>query len=165
MVGDGSEGTATDGVLNSVSVVGDGSEGVASGGAFNTLSVVGDNADGAVSGGFFKSVTVDVPVTVDDSYTVVENTTLSTDVANGVLANDTDPGERTLTVEAVTQPVNGAVMVNLDGSFQYVPDAGYVGTDSFSYTVSNGAHSSTATVTITVTADVPVAVDDIYTTD
>jgi hypothetical protein len=43
--------------------------------------------------------------------------------------------------------------IELDGSFTYTPSPGYVGPDSFSYTVSDGTDQATATVTIDVTAD------------
>ncbi len=54
-----------------------------------------------------------------------------------------------------------------DGSFTYTPAADFNGTDSFTYTASDGtAVSNVATVTITVTAvnDAPVAVNDAATT-
>ena len=50
-----------------------------------------------------------------------------------------------------------------DGSFTYTPNADFNGTDSFTYTASDGtAASNVATVTITVTGvnDAPVAVND-----
>ena len=49
------------------------------------------------------------------------------------------------------------------GAFTYTPDANFNGTDTFTYTASDGtAVSNVATVTITVTAvnDAPVAVND-----
>lgn len=55
-----------------------------------------------------------------------------------------------------------------DGSFTYTPDAGFFGTDAFTYTASDGEASDTATVTITVYREPnvpPVAVDDAYDTD
>ena len=54
-----------------------------------------------------------------------------------------------------------------DGSFTYTPAANFNGTDSFTYTASDGtAVSNVATVTITVDAvnDAPVAVNDTATT-
>ena len=58
--------------------------------------------------------------------------------------------------------------LNADGSFTYTPNANFNGTDSFTYTASDGtADSNVATVTITVDAvnDAPVAVNDAATTD
>ena len=54
------------------------------------------------------------------------------------------------------------------GTFTYTPNANFVGTDSFTYTVTDpDGLADTATVTVTVTAvnDPPVAVADAYTTN
>ncbi len=81
-----------------------------------------------------------------------------------VLANDSfapDVGE-TLTVTAVTQPANGTVTL-VAGVVSYTPNANYFGTDSFTYTVSDGnGGTATATVNVTVTAvnDNPTASND-----
>jgi VCBS repeat-containing protein len=60
---------------------------------------------------------------------------------------------------------NGTLTLNANGSFAYTPNAGFSGTDTFIYKVSDGAaDSNTATVTITVNPsnDLPVANDDAY---
>jgi hypothetical protein len=72
-----------------------------------------------------------------------------------------------LSVQSVTDPPNGAV-VNNGTDVTYTPDADFYGTDSFSYTVSDGrGGTDTAAETVTVTAvdDLPVASDDTATTD
>jgi hypothetical protein len=74
--------------------------------------------------------------------------------ASGVLGNDAGS---TLVVSTHTQPGDGSVVVNADGSYRYTPPAGFSGVTSFSYTASDGTGSYTQTVTVTVT---PVAVDD-----
>ncbi|MGH9177313.1 MAG: Ig-like domain-containing protein, partial [Acidimicrobiales bacterium] len=57
--------------------------------------------------------------------------------------------------------------LNADGSFTYTPEAGFSGTDSFTYTASDGnGGTDTATVTITVTAaaasaDLAVSIADL----
>ncbi len=66
-----------------------------------------------------------------------------------VLGNDTSPSNYTLTVTAVTQPQHGTVTLN-NGQVFYQPAAGFHGTDSFTYTISDG-HGGTATGTVTVT--------------
>ena len=49
------------------------------------------------------------------------------------------------------KPAHGKVTVNANGGFVYTPAAGYAGTDSFTYSVTNGAApAETATVTIVV---------------
>ncbi|MCD0461883.1 Ig-like domain-containing protein [Roseiconus lacunae] len=96
----------------------------------------------------------DAPVAVADTYTVVENQTLTVSAANGVLNNDTDAEDDPLTATLVTNPSDGTLTFATDGSFTYVPDADFVGTDSFVYRASDSEEQSTSvTVTITVTAD------------
>ena len=107
----------------------------------------------------------DAPVAVDDAYSTAEDTVLVVP-APGVLGNDGDADGDPLSAALVGGPANGTLVLNADGSFTYAPNANFVGTDSFTYTASDGtATSNTATVTITVTAvnDAPVAIDDAYT--
>jgi adhesin/invasin len=91
------------------------------------------------------------PSAVADNYTVAAGLTLSVD-APGVLANDSDPDQDPLTASLVGPPTNGTVTLNPDGSFSYVPNAGYTGPDAFTYAASDGTDASApATVTIDVT--------------
>ena len=61
--------------------------------------------------------------------------------------------------------MNGSVTINSDGTLFYVPNVGYIGTDMFTYTVTNDiGGSDTATVTVTMTAAV-FAMDDDATAD
>ena len=67
-----------------------------------------------------------------------------------VLANDTDPENGNLSVQSATA-INGAVVVNVDGTLKYTPDANFNGTDTITYTVSDGnGGTDTATVGVTV---------------
>jgi uncharacterized repeat protein (TIGR02543 family) len=88
------------------------------------------------------------PVAVDDNYTTNENEPLTVP-APGVLGNDTDPEGNPLTVVSNTQPSNGTVTQNPDGSFTYTPNPDFCGVDSFTYTISDG-HGGTATATVTL---------------
>ncbi len=100
------------------------------------------------------------PVAVADGYGTSENATLIVDAASGVLANDSDPDGDPLTASLVAGPANGLVGLSADGSFDYVPDIGFVGVDSFTYEASDGtAVSAQATVQIFVAgmALLPVA--------
>jgi VCBS repeat-containing protein len=105
----------------------------------------------------------DPPVAVNDNYPATEDQPL-TIPAPGVLDNDMDPDGDPLSVISNTPPSNGTVTQNPDGSFTYTPNPDFCGTDSFTYTVSDGQATDTATVTITVACvnDPPVAVDDNY---
>lgn len=84
------------------------------------------------------------------------------------LANDIDLDEPTtgVSVTVLSSPRNGTLVRDVDASFYYTPNPGFVGTDSFTYSVSDGPSSDTATVTITVRSanSAPVARDDAYTT-
>ncbi len=91
------------------------------------------------------------PTAVND----VQTTSLNTAVSITVLGNDTDPDNNInpATVAVVDNPFHGNTVVNGDGSITYTPDTGYIGSDSFLYTVgdSEGAISNEATVDVTVT--------------
>ena len=92
----------------------------------------------------------DPPTAVNDATTVAQN---SSGNAISVLSNDSaapDQGE-TLTVVAVTTPAHGAVAITGGGTgVSYTPAAAYVGSDTFSYTISDG-NGGTASATVTVT--------------
>lgn len=102
--------------------------------------------------------TPDRPVAVDDSATTPEDTA----VTLNVLANDTDPDGDPLTISAVSAPANGIVQ-NTGSTLVYTPTLNFFGQDVFTYIVSDGSLTDTATVTVTVTPvnDAPVAVDDL----
>ncbi len=111
--------------------------------------------------------TNDVPVAVNDAYSTPEDTPLSV-AAPGVLGNDTDADGNPLSALLVSGPANGTLTLNANGSLSYTPNAGFNGTDQFTYKANDGTvDSNVATVTITVddVNDAPVAVNDAYTTD
>ena len=105
----------------------------------------------------------DAPIANDDSATTNEDTPVTVDV----VANDTDVEGDTLTISAVTQGTNGTVTF-AGGSVTYTPNGNFTGSDSFTYTVSDGnGGTSAATVNVSVNAvnDAPVANNDIATTN
>jgi len=68
-----------------------------------------------------------------------------------VLANDSDPDGDTLSVTAVSRPSKGSASINPNGTIKYTPPSSFVGTTSFTYTISDGeGGTDTATVTVTV---------------
>ncbi len=130
---------------------------------------------GQAGGQLLTSATVTIavtnapPVAVDDSYSTPQDTTL-TIVAPGVLGNDFDSDGDPLSIESIlTDTTHGALNLDLaSGAFTYVPDEGFVGTDSFVYLlhdefaltksdVSGAGVDSSATVTIEVTAAKPTS--------
>ena len=104
----------------------------------------------------------------DDSATTPQNTPVTV----SVLGNDTldgmpaDPAK--VTVTQVNPPANGSVVVNPDGTVTYTPNAGYAGTDTFTYQICenlNPANCATATVTVIVLPNSIEANDDSGTTE
>jgi len=87
------------------------------------------------------------PTANADSIDTPRNTPVTIDV----LANDIDDGSpQELFIQSVTPGVRGSTAI-VNGKVVYTPDAGFLGIDKFSYTVSDGAETSTATVHVNVT--------------
>ncbi len=87
------------------------------------------------------------PVANNDSLTTNEDTAGNV----SVLTNDTDPDGDTLTVTGKTNGTHGTVSCTSGGLCSYTPNANFNGTDSFTYTVSDGkGGSATGTVNVTV---------------
>ena len=53
-------------------------------------------------------------------------------------------------MQSFSQAANGTVVENPDGTLNYTPNAGFVGADSFTYTVSDGTVGDAASVNVTV---------------
>ena len=106
-------------------------------------------------------------------------THLNTPADGNVLENDTDPNNDPLLVASVvdgtgttqTVPANGPVTIttknggiveiSADGSYTYTPAEGFIGTDSFEYSVSDGnGGTDPATVTLGVFDTSPVTRPD-----
>ena len=106
----------------------------------------------------------DAPTAADDSASTNRNVAVIIDV----LSNDEDPDGDSLTVDSVTQPTNGSVVINADERLSYTPASNFNGSDSFDYTVADGqGGTDTATVSVDVTYEnsSPIAVADSATTD
>src|SRR5690606_29906298 len=85
----------------------------------------------------------------DGVYVTTSNREVVIDRA-ALLANDVDPDGDVLAVTGLGTPATGEVRFASDGNIVFVPDAAFVGTTQFTYTVSDGEESSTATVTVKV---------------
>jgi len=116
-----------------------------------------------------------VPQVASDSYKILMNTTLTV-AEPGVLANDVDADNDTLTAVLMSTTVHGVLTLSDNGSFTYTPVTGFVGIDTFTYVANDGyADSAVATVSIDVFAPpsgggggsgggAPLAVADSYRT-
>ena len=105
----------------------------------------------------------DTPFASDDTATVAEGGSVDI-AASTLLANDSDAENDTLSVTAVAGAVNGTVTLSEDkATVTFTHDGSETTSGSFTYTVSDGTATDTATVTaITVTPanDAPVAAND-----
>ena len=97
------------------------------------------------------SVTVtpqsDAPRPRDDSVVTRTNTSVVIDV----LGNDLEVDGQTLTITSASSPGHGTATIAIGGGITYVAAAGYEGTDSFQYTVTDTTGlSASARVSVTV---------------
>jgi hypothetical protein len=87
------------------------------------------------------------PIAIND-----EVETVSGSIIIDVLANDTDANGDALTVVGIAAPVTGSNQLNADGTITYTPQVGFVGIDTFTYTITDGTEIGYAVVTIYVGA-------------
>ena len=88
-----------------------------------------------------------------DALTTTERTAVTANLitgTNGATADTFANSGKTLT--AVTQGANGSVTFSANGSVTYTPTLDYTGPDSFTYTVTSGGVTETATVNVNVQA-------------
>lgn len=106
-----------------------------------TLTVVVSNAN-------------DAPVAVADTnatlgVTIAED---SAGVTLDVLSNDSDPDSDSLSLTAVSAPSNGGSASINNGNITYEPASNFNGSETFTYTISDGSLTSTAVVTLSVSS-------------
>ncbi|MDA9327927.1 Ig-like domain-containing protein [Flavobacteriaceae bacterium] len=138
------------------------------------------NDDSGTEGGGIDNVTKtfvitispvnDQPIVTDHTLLVDEGTTVVTLGNNEVnlLYNAVDEDQDELTAILVTQPTNGSITLNIDGTFSYTHDSSETISDSFTYKANdNSVDSEIATVTITVSPvnDAPVVSDHLIQVD
>ena len=112
-------------------------------------------SDGSAASTATVNVTVtpanDSPTASNDSASVAEGGTLTIN-SSTLLSNDSDPEGNTLSVTSVGSAVNGSVSLSEDkATVTYIHDGSETTSGSFTYTISDGSATSTATVNITVT--------------
>jgi len=164
LVNDGDpDGDAISAVAQTITTAHGGTVTIASNGNFSYTAATGfrgndsfaytvEDSHGATTAGTvdLSNVFTDrAPVGVNDSFTVG----FQSSVSGNVLSNDTDADGDSLSVIAqnTTTANGGQVVLNSNGTFTYQAPSGYIGTDSFNYTVSDPyGETSTATVTLTI---------------
>ena len=108
-------------------------------------------------------ITNDEPIALSDSALTTKNNL----ILITVLTNDSDPDGDTISIVGYTQGVHGSVVQEISGNrFNYTPETGFTGNDSFNYTISDGnGGTATATVNITVNEPIPDAPAASFTCD
>jgi uncharacterized repeat protein (TIGR01451 family) len=129
-------------------------------GLYTSQLIVNDGRSDSAPATVNTTATNTEPVAVDD----IATTPRDTPVVIDVLGNDTDADNDPLVVESVTMPANGAAVIE-GTQVRYTPNAGFVGEDTFDYTIGDGlGGTDTGGLTVTVTAVddvVPTAVLDV----
>ncbi|MCS7159791.1 MAG: Ig-like domain-containing protein, partial [Gemmatales bacterium] len=98
------------------------------------------------------------PVASDAYYTILHDTELT-----GQLYGY-DPDGDAITAQLVSGPSHGSLTFDANGTFTYTPNQRFVGSDSFTFTWTDGlSPGDTATVWINVYNNAPVASDAYYT--
>jgi len=128
-------------------------------------------SDGSLQSGdttvtIFVAPVNDPPVGNADAYVIDEDTMLTVP-APGLLANDSDVDGDDLQVRLSQPPAHGGVHLTPDGSFDYMPDPNYNGPDGFTYDLTDGnvvVSGIVVTITVNPVDDLPTAADDEYST-
>jgi len=115
----------------------------------DSFSFTGQTSDDSTSG------TVSITVTAVNDLTVVSpsvSTNEDTPLTGNVLTGAVDSEGAAISATAGTfATAHGTVTIASDGSYTYIPNAGYQGSDSFTFTAQTGDDSTSGTVSITVT--------------
>ena len=115
-------------------------------------------SDGSLTDSATVTITINrAPVAVDDAGSTDAGVAVTVDL----LVNDSDPDGDPINVDSIGTPGEGSVVDNADGTATYTPAANPSATDSFTYTISDGSLTDSATVTITINR-APDAVDDCF---
>ncbi|MRX48556.1 Ig-like domain-containing protein [Pedobacter puniceum] len=102
------------------------------------------------------------PVALDDNFVTAEDTPINAIVAT----NDIDADGDVLTFTRLSNPANGSISFNSNGSFTFVPNSNWSGTTFFDYRVCDPlglCDIARVTITVTPVNDAPVANDDNFT--
>ncbi len=121
-----------------------------------TITATDDNGESTTT--LFRwAIGNPVPDAQDDSFSIAEDTGLTSTVAG----NDSDPDADPISYAILSGPTNASLSFNSDGTFNYTPDADFYGVDTFDYQMQDAdGDIALATVTINVTTvnDVPTVV-------
>ncbi|TNC04109.1 tandem-95 repeat protein, partial [Methylobacterium terricola] len=115
------------------------------------ISLVTVDPAGATAASTIGATIIPVADIVPDAVATDEDTALSFNAVTGTNGATADTfADTARAVTAVSQGAHGSVAFRPDGTLTYTPAADFAGTDSFTYTVTAGGTTETATVTVTV---------------
>ncbi|RYH68020.1 MAG: DUF4082 domain-containing protein [Alcaligenaceae bacterium] len=111
----------------------------------------------AASGGVNQA-----PIAANDSgFTTAKNAPLTIN-ASALLANDSDPNNDTLAITGISSAVNGSAVFDAQtNTITFTPTAGYVGSATFNYAISDG-HGGTANAGVTLNVTDPAATVSLF---
>jgi VCBS repeat-containing protein len=98
----------------------------------------------------------DVPVAIGESIAVIEGNLLSGDVS----VNDSDGDSDPLIFELLSNVQNGTINFNSNGTFSYMPDNGFIGSETLAYLVcddNNNCSSASLTIDVLTSNTAPIA--------
>ncbi|MEJ1240112.1 Ig-like domain-containing protein [Chryseolinea sp. T2] len=104
----------------------------------------------------------DAPVAGPDVFSTLEDTKLIV-TCDCVLINDYDADGDPLTGAVVENVKHGTMVFQPDGTFEYMPDQDFFGTDTFTYTATDGIDTTSpvlVTINVIPVNDPPIAVND-----
>lgn len=127
------------------------------------LVTLGCSSDDEISEKPIEPTPAEIPVANDDAVSTTEDEEL---VMAGLLENDLLHNNARLDAIDSESAEGGEIIDNRDNTYTYIPLSGFIGEDSFQYTICDGEENcDTATVTVTVSdAGTPEASDDSYST-
>jgi len=128
-----------------------------------TVTVTTTDRDGLTDSTSFTLRVIaqnDAPVAVDDTITTNEDTSVTLDL----LTNDSDPDGDSIWISDIEWPSHG-YLLRSGGTYTYTPYGNWNGTETLTYSISDGHCTSSATATIVVEPvnDTPVTRTDYVT--
>ncbi len=126
----------------------------------HTIVIENTGADAASAVDFLETIDANTtlvpgslrttPMASDHSYTALGNIRIQVPAGVGLLVNSFGIPTPSITSETKLTVNSGNVTINADGSFTYDPPAGFEGTDTFTYTLTNASGTQDGTVSISV---------------
>jgi hypothetical protein len=143
-------GTITVNADGSVDYTHDGSETIADSFIYTIDDLSGNTSNTGIVSLAINPVN-DAPVASNDSLTTNQGEPLTITPLTDLLVNDSDAEGNTLSITGFTQPANGTMVNNGNGTWTYTPDPTFFGVDTLTFTIDDGnGGTDTATLSLTV---------------